>query len=113
MTIQLRGLHEGVRPYAEYAHRVARHFGLEPRVTSTFRSWVDQSRLRRRYLQGRSRFPANAPGDSAHNYGLAWDSTVAPENQGLWNRIREWVGFRVPSNDEIHAEVPRWRELVE
>ena len=112
MTIQLRGLHPTVRLYAEYAHRIANHFGIEPIVTSTFRPWEEQARLRRRYLQGQSRFPANRPGDSAHNFGLAWDSWVPEEDRAAWAQIREAVGFRVPGNDHVHAEVPQWRRAV-
>lgn len=111
-VISLRGLHEEIRPYAEYAHRIARYYGFDPRVTSTYRSWGQQSRLRRRYLAGESPFPANRPGDSAHNYGLAWDSVVEPRYQDAWDYIREWVGFEVPGNDRIHAQVPGWRQYV-
>lgn len=113
MSIGLRGLHSEVRPYAEYAHRIAEYYGLNPVVTSTFRSWEDQARLRRRWEAGKSKFPANRPGDSAHNWGLAWDSWVPEPQRDLWTRIREYVGFVVPSNDWIHAAVPNWRAWVQ
>ena len=58
------------------------------------------------------KYPANQPGDSAHNYGLAWDSYVPEEEMPLWVRIREYCGFAVPVNDEVHAELPDWREYI-
>lgn len=112
MSIQLRGLHPQVRLYAEYAHRIAQANGLNPVVTSTFRSWEEQKKLRRRWEQGKNRFPANRPGDSSHNFGLAWDSWVPPEQRDLWTRIREFVGFDVPAGDWVHAQVPNWRRFV-
>ena len=112
MAIALRGLHPEVRERAEIALEWAEHFGIPVRVTSTFRTWTDQLELRNRWLAGKSRFPANAPGDSSHNYGLSWDSVVSPQHQDLWNRIRQFVGFAVPGNDLIHAEVPGWRRFV-
>ena len=113
MSIGLRGLHRDVRPAAEYAHRVANYYGIEPVVTSTFRSWTEQAQLRRKYEEGRSNFPANRPGDSAHNYGLAWDSWVPEAQRPAWKAIREWVGFQVPGNDWIHGQVPNWRQYVQ
>lgn len=113
MSIGLRGLHASVRPAAEFAHEIARLNGLNPVVTSTFRSFTEQARLRRRWEAGKSRFPANRPGDSSHNYGLAWDSWVPEEDIPLWTAIREWVGFDVPTNDWIHAAVPNWRQWVQ
>jgi len=122
VTVGLRGLHRDVRPYAEYAHDLARWYGIEPRVTSAKRSWENQARLRANFercvAQGRfpsppdCRFPANRPGDSSHQYGLSWDSVVPAADQPLWDAIREYVGFRVPANDLIHAEVPGWRQYV-
>jgi len=111
-VISLRGLHPQVHEVAEIAHEWATYFGIPTTVTSTLRSRQEQQRLRDRYLRGQSRFPANAPGDSAHEFGLAWDSVVASEDQENWNIIRRWAGFRVPDNDLVHAEVPGWRQFV-
>lgn len=111
--IALRGLDDEVRPYAEYAHAIASYYGVPVQVTSTYRTWEDQRALRNRYLRGESQFPANNPGDSAHNYGLAWDSYVEPAYRDWWGMVREYVGFDVPPNDWIHAEVPNWRTTVQ
>jgi len=122
MSIRLRGLHPVVRERAELTLRVAADFGLVPRITSAFRSWEDQVRLRRNFercvAEGRfpsppdCRFPANRPGDSSHQFGLSFDSVVPAGAQPLWDAIRRWAGFRVPSNDLIHAEVPGWRSVL-
>lgn len=112
MTFSLRGLHPVVRERAELAHQLAEHFGIPTFVTSTFRSWAEQQRLRDRWERGLSRFPANQPGDSAHQFGFAWDSTTEPQFQADWDYIRWWVGFDVPKNDHIHAEVPDWRQFT-
>lgn len=126
MTISLRGLQEQVRVRAELAMSWAVYYGLTPVVTSAYRSWAEQTQLRQQYehclASGETispanpnsacRFPANQPGDSAHNYGLAWDSWVPAEQQWAWNYLREYAGFFVPPNDLIHAEVPNWRNFA-
>lgn len=122
MSIELRGLHEGLRPWAEYALALGRYYGVNPRVTSVRRSWAQQQQLYDRYRAsvaagtyrkpGGVQYPAAPPGRSAHAWGLAWDSVVPREQLALWTRIREHAGFRVLSNDVIHAEFPRWREVV-
>lgn len=110
--IQLRGLHPQLRPYAEYAIQVANAYGLRPVVTSVYRTIDEQRRLHERYRRGLTSYPANRPGDSAHNYGLAFDSWVPDQEMGLWQQIRAMIGWRVPQNDLIHAELPEWRRYV-
>jgi len=107
--MQLRGLDSRVRPYAEWAFSIANYYGIDPTVTSTYRSWEEQTKLRARYERGESKFPANRPGDSAHNYGWAFDTVVPSSQQQLWDEIRTYVGFEVLPNDIIHAQVPNWR----
>ena len=111
--MQLRGLDSRLRPYAEYAHEIANYYGIDPTVTSTFRSWESQTLLRGRFERGESKYPANRPGDSAHNYGWAWDSVVPDHQQDLWDQIRRYVGFEVLPNDIIHAQLPDWRSYRE
>lgn len=123
MSASLRGLHADVRDAAEWALKWADYYGVPVTVTSTLRPWEQQERLRRRWEAAGSPpscvrtatglvCPANRPGDSAHNYGLAWDSTVPDRYQDWWDQIRSLAGFRVPPNDRIHAEVPNWRQFV-
>ena len=118
VSIQLRGLEPEVRQRAQLTLDWAARFGIRPIVTSGYRSWHKQNELYQRFLAGKSRFPANPPGQSAHNFRLAWDSVLPAEISELagaqewWNSVREAAGFRVPSNDEIHAAVPNWRSFV-
>lgn len=123
MPIALSGLHAALRPAAEWCLKVADLNDIPVTVTSVVRGWAEQTRLRDQYEQclargenispanadARCHYPANQPGDSAHNYGLAWDSWVPPEHMQTWKQIREMVGFRVPENDLVHAELPNWR----
>jgi len=122
MSLSLRGMHPELREPAEFAIEVAHLNGLRPEVSSVFRSFTNQARLRANFESCVARgafpsapncmFPANVPGDSAHNYGFAFDSVVPAAQLPLWTAIREWVGWRVPSNDTIHAELPGWRQFV-
>lgn len=105
----LAGLHPAVRQRARLAIDYAMRQGVPVQVTSTFRSIEHQRKLYTDYLNGQSQFPANPPGLSAHNYGLAWDSVVPEGYVSWWTRVREAFGFRVPPNDWIHAEVPNWQ----
>lgn len=120
--IQLAGLWEPLRPYAEGALSFAQRQGVTPAVTSVFRSWEKQATLRQRweacvasgeaYRSKRCRYPANPPGYSAHNYGWAWDSWVPAEYMSWWAAVRRAYGWHVPENDLIHAELPGWKGFV-
>ena len=122
MSLSLRGMHPDLRDPAEFALEVAHLNGIRPQVTSVVRSFTTQARLRRNFeqcvAQGRfpsapnCLFPANVPGDSAHNYGLAFDSVVPAAQLPTWTAIREWIGWRIPANDTIHAELPGWRSVI-
>lgn len=119
--IGLRGLHSEVRRAAELLLQDADAMGMRVEVTSGFRSLEEQNILRDRFEKcvaaGRfpsppdCKYPANRPGDSAHNFGLAFDSAVQVGSEAEWKSLRESYGFRVPANDPIHAEVPGWRDL--
>jgi hypothetical protein len=123
----LSGLNPGLLEPAQAALQLARDYGLRPEVTSVYRTLPEQMVLRRRYescvargeftkptaqRSAACRYPANQPGDSAHNWGLAWDSWVPAEQMPLWTAIREYLGWRVPGNDLVHAELPEWRAYV-
>jgi len=108
--MQLRGLDSRIRPYAEWAFAIADYYNISPTVTSTYRSWEQQERLYETFRRGEATFPANRPGDSAHNYGWAFDTVVPRSQQSLWDEIRAYVGFEVLPNDIIHAQVPNWRQ---
>lgn len=121
--MRLAGLHPEVADRARYALDIADYYDVPVTVTSGHRSWAEQQRLYTNYRQcvAEGRFgtgpdclyPANRPGDSSHNWGLAWDSTVPDWAQDWWDRVREWLGFEVLPNDRIHAQVPNWRQYVD
>lgn len=108
--------------------QLAQQYKLSPTVTSVTRSLELQAKLRANwercvaegyYPSDKSfgpglscKWPANRPGDSGHNYGLAWDSWVPPEQMPLWTAIRRHIGWEVPEHDQIHAELPNWRQYV-
>lgn len=121
--IALRGLHPEIRRGAEEALRWAEAYQIPVTVTSGHRTWAEQQWLRTRYERclargeriapsnpnAACRYPANQPGDSAHNWRLAWDSWVPAPYVEAWKAIRRWVGFTVPDGDVVHAELPEWR----
>ena len=133
MAASLNGVHRGVVDAYEYAcdwfqwltggtidARGRWNGGIRPTLTSGFRSAAEQVSLYEN--RARNPYPVNRPGDSAHEYGLAIDSWVPDQtvtvdgyrwnSWALWTAVREAVGFRVPSNDRVHSEVPNWRDLV-
>lgn len=115
-----------VRDRMNQAIQIANMLGFAPRVTSSYRSISQQATLRRQYesciangqivsptnADPTCRYPANAPGDSAHNFGLAFDSVVPDGYWDAWTELRAFLGFRVPDNDRVHAEVPDWRSIA-
>lgn len=109
---RLKGLEPQVRERAELALDWADFFGIPVTITSGLRTFEEQARLRSNWEAGLSRWPANRPGDSSHNFGLAFDSDVSDADLADWTIIREWLGFRVPGVDVIHAEVPGWRRFA-
>jgi hypothetical protein len=82
--------------------------GLQARVTSVVRSHAKQAKLYRDFLAGISALPAAPPGQSAHEYGLAFDMLVSPyEYQAdvgaLWEA---WGGAWGGVADPVHFELP-------
>lgn len=116
-----------VRALMDTTIAVGQYFGLTPTVTSTFRSISKQAQLRAAYesclargatigpsnADPNCRYPANAPGDSAHNFGLAWDSSVPDDQYPDWNAVRAALGWTLDPNDRVHAEVPGWRAIAQ
>jgi len=123
MSSSLADLAPGVRERAAQTIEWARSHGVLVTVTSTRRTRQEQRALRERYEQalasgtfgqaGGVEYPANRPGDSAHEHGLAFDSvTVNPEQLDYWVKVRQTFGWRVPHDDAVHAELPHWRDAV-
>src|SRR5213594_1131815 len=100
----LRGLQPWLREAAQQLLRLA---GPSVRVTSVRRSRAQQARLYRRYLAGKSRFPALPPGRSLHEIGRAFDLVGSPETLrrlgGIWEAWGGRWGGR-DGSDPIHFE---------
>lgn len=85
--------------------------GVQPRVTSTLRTYREQTKLYRRFLAGHSAYPAAPPGSSAHEFGYAFDVVVTgignqDDAGALWE---SWGGIWGAARDPIHFEHPAWR----
>lgn len=97
------GLQDWLQPYAKFLYDVAALNGLEPRITSVFRSAERQRVLRERWERGESNLYAAKPGESKHQYGLAFDM-VTRDNAvlgNLWKRM----GGKWWESDYPHFEV--------
>lgn len=105
------GMDPRLRAHAEATVAYAERLGIVPVIVSVRRNEVEQTKLYQNYLAGKSRWPANPPGDSAHQYGVAFDTTVPPAQQEAWNNIRRGFGWTVPPSDIPHAEFPNWRSV--
>jgi|SRR5882762_6548123 len=80
---------------------------LQPRVTSTYRSHAEQTRLYRRFLAGQQGYPVAPPGFSAHEYGWAFDMVVSPMDAlaDVGYTWQQWGGAWNPG-DAVHFELP-------
>ncbi len=84
---RLKGLHPDVaKKVRQLVNRAERKLGIRLRITSGYRSWVEQNRL---FDQGGL---TNARGgQSWHNYGLAADVVpMTPSGQPVWNDVKLW-----------------------
>jgi D-alanyl-D-alanine carboxypeptidase len=98
-----------LRPFASELVRAAGAAGLQPRVTSTRRSFSQQKRLYDRYLAGLSPYPAAPPGHSAHEYGFAFDM-ISLDNAACgdyWESLGGIWGGR--GGDDVHFEFPGFK----
>lgn len=93
------GLQYWLRPYAS----ALKNYFPQLQVTSVYRSRSEQLRLYN--TRANNPYPVAPPGQSLHEYGLAFDM-VGPKEQlrqagAIWN---SWGGHWSPV-DEIHFEV--------
>lgn len=81
--------------------------GVRFRLTSTYRSVAEQTKLYREWLAGRRVLPVAVPGTSTHNYGLAFDAVAVPpsDTAQLVAAARSiglvWAG----PNDPVHFQI--------
>ena len=104
MALNLSRVHPKLRTIARNLPRVAASQGFQVRVTSGWRSRATQAKLYNDYIQGKSLYPANYPGTSAHEKGLALDilSTNTAALVGLLASVGlQWAG----PGDDIHFQM--------
>jgi len=78
--------------------------GFSVRVTSVYRSRSQQAKLYADYIAGRSSLPANKPGYSLHEKGLAIDM-VSTDLRALV-AFMEYLGFRwAGPKDYVHFDL--------
>jgi len=101
-------------PWAKWIYDVGKYNDGRLVVTSARRSRAKQAELRQRWLSGKSTIPANRPGTSLHEYGLAFDLArlgIDPLNDPLLNwlgAVWESVGGRWGgARDPVHFQ-PRF-----
>ncbi len=114
MSVRLEDLHPDVELYARLVIGWAKYYGIPVTVLSTRRTCAQQAFLFTSYLQNpTTRIPAARPGESAHQYGLAFYAKTTPQYQWAWDWLRQYVGFHLlGSRDPHHAEVPGWQRFV-
>ena len=98
-------------PWAKWIHRIGTNYDGRLVVTSARRSWSKQAELRSLWERGISKIPANRPGTSLHEFGLAFDmarigvdpltdpllawlGAVWEHYGGRWGGIRDPVHFQ-------------------
>ena len=107
----LDSLHPQLVPFARYLHSIGKYYDGRLVVTSARRSSAKQAELRRRWEQGLSQIPANRPGTSLHEFGLAFDMArlgIDPLQDPLLNWLgavwESWGGRHGGSRDPVHFQ---------
>lgn len=113
MSASLSRLIPDLRPWARQLVDVAARANLRPVVTSTYRTFAQQSTLYQRFKAGLSQYPVAAPGTSAHEFGYAFDVAVTPDGTNLADLGSVWEswggvwGGRY--GDPVHFEFPGFK----
>jgi len=107
----LNSLHPQLVPFAKYLHWLGKQYDGRLVVTSARRSTAKQSALYHKWRTGQSRIPANRPGTSLHEHGLAFDMArlgVDPLSDPLLNWLGSvwdsWGGRHGGSRDPVHFQ---------
>lgn len=106
----MAGLNPKLATIARNLPRIAAQHGVEVRVTSGYRSRAKQAQLYKDYIEGRSIYPANPPGQSMHEKGLALD-ILSTNTQWLVSALQgvglTWAG----TDDPIHFQIGQNKAL--
>lgn len=114
MSTSISALIPELQPFARALLGVAGSAGLQPRITSTRRSYAEQTRLYRRFLAGQNPYPVAPPGTSAHEAGYAFDMMIQDvprrmivDLEDLGSVWKSWGGvWGGDFKDPIHFEFP-------
>ncbi len=87
----LNTLHPQLVPWAKWIYDVGKWNDPLLVVTSARRSPGKQMKLYQKYLRGESLIPANRPGTSLHEYGLAFDMALIGKDP-LTDPLLNWLG---------------------
>lgn len=87
----LRTLHPQLVPWAEWILAVGRYNDQRFVVTSAKRDSAKQQWLYDRWRRGESKIPANRPGTSLHEFGLAFDLARIGKDP-LTDPLLAWLG---------------------
>ena len=79
-------------PWAKWLFAVGKSYDGRLVVTSARRSSAKQAELRRKWEQGLSAIPANRPGTSLHEYGLAFDLARLGKDP-MVDPLLAWLGL--------------------
>lgn len=107
----LDGLAPELIPWAYRLFDLAEAAGVHPRVTSGTRSHQLQETLYKKFLEGREPYLVAVPGQSAHEYGYAFDMVVPSriDQADLGTVWVGWGGVYGGKKDPVHFEFPNWR----
>lgn len=79
-------------PWAKWLYSVGKAYDGRLVVTSAKRSSAKQAELYAKWLRGESPIPANRPGTSLHEYGLAFDMARIGKDP-LTDPLLAWLGL--------------------
>ena len=78
-------------PWAKWIYANGKYYDGRLVVTSARRSFAKQAQLYNRWISGQSRIPANRPGTSLHEQGLAFDLARIGKDP-LGDPLLAWLG---------------------
>lgn len=115
-THRLVSLVPGLADAVRYGLAYLDAYGIATEVTSAGRSSAEQLRLHQLYLAGKGA-PANRPGTSAHEFGLAVDISSVHGSRHVEQQyviaVMRWVGLSNPyPHEPWHFEVPNWQRYA-
>lgn len=110
---KLWGLIPALRERLEWGLSYADAYGIGTTLTSGKRSRTEQARLHARFIAGKGP-PANRPGTSAHEVGMAAD--ITPDRNSDYvhlHAVWRYLGLAVPyPREPWHVEVPNWKRYA-